>query len=203
MLLVKLIKPARFEENREYDVLYSLAPVTGYTDSSNSITAWDCHGQQVKDYKFVRAEIKSLAGDLSGLSIEEKTIAAQWMCPDPSDPQVSGILGAEYHAYLQNWIDGGKASRLIRWEKMKATAFGLISEGYQALNEVLNDNLHEKYLEGIESLSEDGVDGLKDWVASTNIYSATGLLNGGYTPKNGGQTINDVSLILLSILEGN
>lgn len=203
MILQKqLVVNAKYEENKQYNVLYQQSLEFGYEDVTNSILDWDMHGGVIgKDYKYIREKIKTLAGDLSGLNDDEKLVSAQWMCPSPEDSQVQTLLSSDYNIYLEKWIEGGKSSRELRWSACKKAAFSLVVESFSALNSILDDNLHEKYLEGIESLNEDGFDGLIDWISSTNGYTSSGLINGGYTPIDTNNTMQDISNILLNIVQ--
>jgi len=84
ILQIKLLKDARFDENKEYDVLYETPLQSGYTDVTALISGWHEHGQASgKDYKFVRKQIQTLSAVFGSLSAADKILAGQFMAPDP------------------------------------------------------------------------------------------------------------------------
>lgn len=197
----KLLKDARFEDNKEYSVLFETPLVSGYEDVTSSISDWHSLGRKAgKDYKFIREKIKSLSADFNSLSDADKYTTSSYMLPDPFISASNGHLGADFPRYLSEWVSEGKSCREKRWEHAKLRAFMLIVEAKEVLNTVLFDNLHDKYIEGLESFAEDGVTGLFDYVEGSGDYSGGGLQNSSFTPINQGDTMGDVVISLMDIL---
>ena len=200
-LQIKLKKDARFDENKEYDVLYKSSVDSGYTDVTNLISGWYTHGEASgKDYKFVRKEIQDLADDFESLSASDKILAGEFMAPDPATIQTSDVLGSEFDSYKIDWITKSKEARTLRWEAATLLGFNLISDAKTALSDSIDDGLHVKYIEGIDSFANDGVASIFDFVESTSVYAASGLINNGYTPVTPPQTMAQISVLLMDIL---
>lgn len=200
-LQIKLIKNAKFEENKEYSVLYETPLIAGYTDVTETILGWWQHGNATgKDYKYIRQQIKGLVPDFNLLSDSDKIMAGQFMVSDPVTVSSSGILGADFEYYKNDWIKRSAESRVARWEAAKSLGFNLIANAKRVLSEIINDGLHNKYVEGIESLVDDGAVGLFDCLESTNTYVGAGLISNGYTPLNPEHSMSDISTLLMDIL---
>lgn len=201
ILQIKLLKDARYDEHKEYDVLYKSSLDSGYTDVTNSISGWHEHGQASgKDYKFVRKQIQDLSSSFGSLSASDKILAGEFMAPDPATIATAGVLGSEFDAYKIDWITKSKEARLMRWDAATLLGFGLITDAKTALSDSIDNGLHIKYIEGIDSFANDGVDGVFDFIESTSTYVATGLINTGYTPSNPPQTMAQISVLLMDIL---
>ena len=201
ILQILLIKDAKYEEHKDYDVLYESPLQSGYTDVTNLISGWHQHGQaSVKDYKFVRKKIQDLASDFESLSSADKILAGEFMAPDPTTIEDSDVLGSEFQAFKIDWITKSKEARTARWEAAILIGFNLITDAKTALSDSIDGGLHIKYIEGIDSFANDGVDGVFDFIESTSGYAATGLINTGYTPANPPQTMAQISVLLMDIL---
>lgn len=200
-LQAKLTKDARFDENKEYDVLYKSSVDSGYTDVTGLISGWHKHGEASgKDYKFVRKQIQDLISSFGSLSASDKILAGQFMAPDPTTIATSDVLGSEFDAYKIEWITKSKEARLARWDAAILVGFNLITDAKTALSDSIDGGLHIKYIEGIDSFANDGVDGVFDFIESTSGYAATGIINNGYTPSNPPQTMAQISVLLMDIL---
>lgn len=204
-LQILLLKDARFEENKEYDVIYDSQIAQGYTDVTGLISGWHDHGHAtIKDYKFVRKQIQDLITDFELLSNEDKIRAGHFMSPDPITIFDSGVLGNDFQFWKEDWIENSEISRIGRWEAAKSLIFDLIVDAKTLLSEIINDGLHDKYIEGIESFLNDNTDGLFDCLESTSTYASAGLLNNGYEPVDENQTMAEISVLLMDVLrEGN
>jgi len=201
ILQIKLIKDAKYDENKDYDVLYKSSLDSGYTDVTGLISGWHTHGEASgKDYKFVRKEIQGLITDFSLLSAADKILAGQFMAPDPATIKTSDVLGSEFDAYKIDWITKSKEARTARWNAAILIGFSLITDAKVALSDSIDGGLHIKYIEGIDSFANDGVDGVFDFIESTSTYAATGLINTGYTPSTPPQTMAQISVLLMDIL---
>jgi len=201
ILQILLVKDAKYEEHKEYDVLYESPLQSGYTDVTNLISGWYTHGEASgKDYKYVRKQIQGLITDFSSLSSEDKILAGQFMAPDPGTIKTSDVLGSEFDAYKKDWIIKSRDARIVRWDAATLLGFDLITDAKTALSDSIDAGLHIKYIEGIDSFANDGVDGVFDFIESTSTYVATGLINNGYTPANPPQTMAQISVLLMDIL---
>jgi len=201
ILQILLVKDAKYEEHKEYDVLYESPLQSGYTDVTNLISGWYTHGEASgKDYKYVRKQIQDLITDFSLLSSADKILAGQFMAPDPATIKTSDVLGSEFDTYKIDWITKSKQARTLRWNAAILIGFNLISDAKIALSDSIDDGLHVKYIEGIDSFANDGVDGVFDFIESTSGYSSSGLINNGYTPLNSPQTMTEISVLLMDIL---
>ncbi len=201
ILQIKLLKDARYDENKDYDVLYETPLVSGYTDVTNLISGWHEHGQASgKDYKFVRKEIQGLSAVFGSLSAADKILAGQFMAPDPATIATADVLGSEYDSYKIDWIAKSKECRIARWDAATLIGFNTITDAKIALSDSINDGLHIKYIEGIDSFANDGVPGIFDFIESTSAYLAGGLINNGYTPLTPPQTMAQISVLLMDIL---
>lgn len=203
MYLQKLLtKNAMLEEHKDYDVKYDSVLDPAYTDVTGLISGWYTHGDRIgKDYKFIRKQIQDLSTDFEALSASDKILAAHFMAPDPTTVLNSGVLGSDYQVWKNDWIIRSEGSRVLRWEAAKSLAFDLIANAKVLLSEIINDGLHDKYIEGIESLANDGADGLFDCVESTAIYEGAGLIDNGYAAANPPQTMTEISTLIMDILE--
>lgn len=201
ILQILLVKDAKYEEHKEYDVLYESPLQSGYTDVTNLISGWYTHGEASgKDYKYVRKQIQDLITDFSLLSSADKILAGEFMAPDPATIKTSDVLGSEFDTYKIDWITKSKQARTLRWNAAILIGFNLITDAKTALSDSIDGGLHIKYIEGIDSFANDGVDGVFDFIESTSTYAATGLINTGYTPSNPPQTMAQISVLLMDIL---
>jgi len=201
ILQIKLLKDARFDKNKDYDVLYKSTLDSGYTDVTSLISGWHTHGSASgKDYKYVRKKIQDLITDFDLLSSEDQILAGEFMAPDPSTIEDSDVLGSEFQTFKIDWIAKSKEARMARWDAAILIGFNLITDAKTALSDTIDGGLHIKYIEGIDAFANDGVDGVFDFVESTSTYSSAGLISGGYTPLNPPQTMTQISVLIMDIL---
>lgn len=202
ILQIKLIKDARYEEHKEYDVLYETPLQSGYTDVTDLISGWHQHGlSSGKDYKFVRKQIQDLIVDFDLLTEAQKIMCAEFMAPDLDKIVDSGVLGSDLDMWIDHWIEKSEESRSLRINAFKNLGYQLVTEKKKLLNNIITDGLFDKYIAGIENKAIDGEVGFYDWVESKETYSAAGLINGGFTPIDSEQTMSEISVLLMDIVK--
>ena len=203
-----------------YKVLEDSDPdPTDYTDQTGlagEIECWHDHADHLigektnfMDWKCLRDKIKQLVEDKGGAdyanyvancTAAERAIAAIYVPTKIFDNlgavQLATDSGgaAEASHNIKNYLSLSAEARGTRYDEFVEYAYQALGKSNGLLAEDLcaGDRLDVKYINrGVLLLSQDGVDGLEDWIRSQGSYSGTGegLYNlideGTYTILNG------------------
>lgn len=208
--------PAELPKN-PFDVGVSI-PV-GYSDFSDKPENWVNYSTPFidgtitgfKDILCMRGIIKPIIASICGadysnwdaLSDEQKKIALTYF--------PTKIIGAQGFVFFATKSGGSliaksylnsyqKISEPARWNEESGGRYGALSDyvylnlgkdnGLQAERYAQNDSLDTSYIRrGVVFRAEDNLDGIGDWILSTNGYGATGLKarieSGEFTIKTG------------------
>ena len=154
---------------------------TDYLDISN-VTHWFMLQDELgKDYLFCRngaiGFINGTTG-FSGLTKSDKEYAAQNFCVSKSDRDTI-YTDSEQEGFWDIFVKKSKETRGLRWENAKAFISYRLSPLDSSDLAVSTLDLNQRYVEyGIESLSEDGQDGLFDWLKNEGNF-----INNGFSQK--------------------
>ncbi len=154
---------------------------TDYLDISN-VTHWFMLQDELgKDYLFCRngaiGFINGTTG-FSGLTQGDKEYAAQNFCVPKSDRDTI-YTDSEQEGFWDIFVKKSKETRGLRWENAKAFISYRLSPLDSSDLAVSTLDLNQRYVEyGIESLSEDGQDGLFDWLKNEGNF-----INNGFSQK--------------------
>lgn len=154
---------------------------TDYLDISN-VTHWFMLQDELgKDYLFCRngaiGFINGTTG-FSGLTKSDKEYAAQNFCVSKSDRDTI-YTDSEQEGFWDVFVKKSKETRGLRWENAKAFISYRLSPFDSSDLAVSTLDLNQRYVEyGIESLSEDGQDGLFDWLKNEGNF-----INNGFSQK--------------------
>jgi hypothetical protein len=154
---------------------------TDYLDISN-VTHWFMLQDELgKDYLFCRngaiGFINGTTG-FSGLTQSDKEYASQNFCVSKSDRDTI-YTDSEQEGFWDIFVKKSKETRGLRWENAKAFISYRLSPLDSSDLAVSTLDLNQRYVEyGIESLSEDGQDGLFDWLKNEGNF-----INNGFSQK--------------------
>lgn len=154
---------------------------TDYLDISN-VTHWFMLQDELgKDYLFCRngaiGFINGTTG-FSGLTQSDKEYASQNFCVSKSDRDTI-YTDSEQEGFWNIFVKKSKETRGLRWENAKAFISYRLSPLDSSDLAVSTLDLNQRYVEyGIESLSEDGQDGLFDWLKNEGNF-----INNGFSQK--------------------
>jgi hypothetical protein len=154
---------------------------TDYLDISN-VTHWFMLQDELgKDYLFCRngaiGFINGTTG-FSGLTQSDKEYASQNFCVSKSDRDTI-YTDSEQEGFWDIFVKKSKETRGLRWENAKAFISYRLSPFDSSDLAVSTLDLNQRYVEyGIESLSEDGQDGLFDWLKNEGNF-----INNGFSQK--------------------
>jgi hypothetical protein len=154
---------------------------TNYLDITN-VTHWFTLQDEIgKDYLFCRdgaiGFINGTTG-FSGLTQSDKEYASQNFCVSKSDRDTI-YTDSEQEGFWDIFVKKSKETRGLRWENAKAFISYRLSPLDSSDLAVSTLDLNQRYVEyGIESLSEDGQDGLFDWLKNEGNF-----INNGFSQK--------------------
>ena len=163
------------------------------TDAYNDITSnksWMYEGRFKYDYLFCRNQIMMWTPNYvnkeggigwSGLTLEEKQIAAKNFAVGPTE-RSEVYSNDELQEYWNEFVDKSQDCRSSRWKLGKGYISYVLNPSDSLHVAELTNNLSNSYIVyGIESLADDGVVGLFDWVEGTGPYSGgTGFSGQSY-----------------------
>ena len=156
---------------------------TDYLDIS-SVTHWCTLQDELgKDYLFCRdgaiGFINGTTG-FSGLTQSDKEYASQNFCVSKSDRDTI-YTDSEQEGFWDVFVKKSKETRGLRWENAKAFISYRLSPTDSSDLAVDTLLLNQKYIEfSIESLSEDGQDGLFDWIKGEGSFTSNGFPSKSY-----------------------
>lgn len=154
---------------------------TDYLDISN-VTHWFMLQDELyKDYLFCRNGAIGFINGTTGfsdLTQSDKEYAAQNFCVSKSDRDTI-YTDSEQEVFWDIFVKKSKETRGLRWENAKAFISYRLSPLDSSDLAVSTLDLNQRYFEyGIESLSEDGQDGLFDWLKNEGNF-----INNGFSQK--------------------
>jgi hypothetical protein len=156
---------------------------TNYLDIT-SVTHWFTLQDEIgKDYLFCRdgaiGFINGTTG-FSGLTQSDKEYSAQNFCVSKTDRDTI-YTDVEQEGYWTQFVVNSKEARNLRWEKSKVFISYRLSLTDSSDLAVSTLDLNQRYVEyGIESLSEDGQDGLFDWINGEGSFVSNGFPSKSY-----------------------
>tara|TARA_Y100000389_G_scaffold188228_1_gene210562 strand:+ start:471 stop:1070 length:600 start_codon:yes stop_codon:yes gene_type:complete len=156
---------------------------TNYLDIT-SVTHWFTLQDEIgKDYLFCRdgtiGFINGTTG-FSGLTQSDKEYSAQNFCVSKTDRDTI-YTDVEQEGYWTQFVVNSKEVRNLRWEKSKVFISYRLSLTDSSDLAVSTLDLNQRYVEyGIESLSEDGQDGLFDWISGEGSFVSNGFPSKSY-----------------------
>lgn len=200
---------------------FSANPDTDLCDTdSNAIDNLGLYGEELvgsatnfKDWMCLRDQIKLHVTNIAGtdystwasLSTSQKKVALIY-CPTKII-NTQGIVffgtecaiaGLDANQLIDDYLIKAPQAREARYNKLVRYAYNELStgDGLKAEDDVRNNNLNSKFQErGVVHTSEDGVDGLDDWIQDLGSFTGSSLkskLNAStYTLVDGGLTVND------------
>jgi len=151
---------------------------SNYLDISN-VEHWiRLQDELGKDYLFCRdgaiGFINGTTG-FSGLTQTDKEYAAQNFCVSKTDRDTI-YTDSEQEGFWGIFVKKSKETRSLRWEKSKVFISYRLSLTDSSDLAVSTLDLNQRYVEyGIESLSEDGQDGLFDWINGEGSFVSNGF----------------------------
>ena len=151
---------------------------SNYLDISNVEHWFRLQNELGKDYLFCRdgaiGFINGTTG-FSGLTQTDKEYAAQNFCVSKTDRDTI-YTDSEQEGFWGIFVKKSKETRSLRWEKSKVFISYRLSLTDSSDLAVSTLDLNQRYVEyGIESLSEDGQDGLFDWINGEGSFVSNGF----------------------------
>ena len=145
---------------------------TIYNDiTSNS--KWMTVGQTTYDYLFCRGQVISwtAVNSFSALTTEEKTIAAKHFAVSKEDRDTI-LSDTDQQDAWGSFVTKSRITRDNRWKEAKSYISYLLPMEDSINMGIKTTELTNNYIVyGIESLTEDGTNGLFDWIENTGMYS--------------------------------
>ena len=156
---------------------------SNYLDISNVEHWFRLQNELGKDYLFCRdgaiGFINGTTG-FSGLTQRDMEYAAQNFCVSKSDRDTI-YTDSEQEGFWDVFVKKSKETRSLRWDKAKTYVSYRLSPTDSSDLAVDTLLLNQKYIEyGIESLVEDGQDGLLDWVEGEGSFTSNGFPSKSY-----------------------
>lgn len=175
------------------------------TDVYNDITSnksWMSQGRFKYDYLFCRKQIMmwtpnyvNKQGEIgwSGLTLEEKQIAARNFAVGSTE-RSEVYSNDELQEYWNDFVDKSQDCRNSRWKLGKGYISYVLNPSDSIHVAELTNTLSNSYIVyGIESLVDDGVAGLFDWVEGTGPYSGgTGFSGQSYWTQEYQDTLSSI-----------
>jgi hypothetical protein len=145
--------------------------------------SWIDIGTNHYDYLYCRNQIiiRTATIGFSGLTNDlERQVAARNFAVGSTD-RLSVYTDTELKSFWSDFILKSEKTRLSRWLLAKDyISYVLPLSDSIDMAKTTNELSNEYVKYGIESLSEDGVDGLYDWVEGTGIYTGSGFSTKSY-----------------------
>jgi hypothetical protein len=169
--------------------------VEGYADIS-TIANWDSIGRELKDYSFVRNEIKNVYDFLGneGIGEDEAKILCQLFIL-PKDKRDIFYTEDEQKVLWSNFVNASMLCREHRWESAKNYISYFLEPADSSDLAFDTQLLCENYIKyNITEESISGKPGLIDYIKSTSVYADTGFSSKDYWSE-------ELQTALLNILE--
>lgn len=156
---------------------------TNYMDVSSVYHWFSLQDELGKDYLYCRdgaiGFINGTTG-FSGLTQTDKEYSAQNFCVSKTDRDTI-YSDSEQEGFWDTFVTKSKEARNLRWDKAKTYVSYRLSPTDSSELAVDTLLLNQKYIEyGIESLVEDGQDGLLDWVKGEGSFTSNGFPSKSY-----------------------
>lgn len=187
------LKIGKYYGNNQTAETYQIKTILDedYFDITNVYHWFNLQTELNKDYLYCRAgaiEYLNSVGGFSGLTQLDKENVAKNFCVSKSDRDTI-YTEEEQEFFWGEFVKKSKEARALRWENAKIFASYRLSILDSSDLAVDTLELNQKYVEyGIETFSEDGKDGLYDWLRSEGNYVSSGFLQKTYyteSLKNG------------------
>jgi hypothetical protein len=153
---------------------------TNVYNDITSISSWMNYGRINYDYTFCRVQGKLFVDQegWSGLTQEDKFSAASNFIVDKTYRD-EVLTEEQQKSFWDILVDSSYNSRLNRWKSAKSYMSYYLTLTESADIAVSTKTLSEDFVTyNIQSLTTDGVNGLFDWITSTNNYSSGNGFNG-------------------------
>ncbi len=153
---------------------------TNVYNDITSVSSWMNYGRINYDYTFCRVQGKLFVDQegWSGLTQEDKFSAASNFIVDKTYRD-EVLTEEQQKSFWDILVDSSYNSRLNRWKSAKSYMSYYLTLTESADIAVSTKTLSEDFVTyNIQSLTTDGVNGLFDWITSTNNYSSGNGFNG-------------------------
>jgi hypothetical protein len=153
---------------------------TNVYNDITSVSSWMNYGRINYDYTFCRVQGRLFVEQegWSGLTQEDKFSAASNFIVDKTYRD-EVLTEEQQKSFWDILVDSSYNSRLNRWKSAKSYMSYYLTLTESADIAVSTKTLSEDFVTyNIQSLTTDGVNGLFDWITSTNNYSSGNGFNG-------------------------
>jgi hypothetical protein len=166
---------------------------TNYQDVS-SITNWDNYGSRLKDYNYIREQIKEITNliGFNNLSFEEKVISSKYFVVGKSERD-SVMSENEQYEFWDTLVTNSQHSRFIRWEHAKKYISYVLSpinssDLAKSTSELCNDYINYNIITKVK----DGISGLFDYLKGEGDYTTNGYPSKPYWTQQDQDKLMDI-----------
>jgi hypothetical protein len=164
-----------------------------YQDVS-SITNWDNYGSRLKDYNYIREQIKEITNliGFNNLSFGEKVISAKYFLVDKQDRDAV-LTEEEQYNYWSVLVTKSQHSRFNRWEEAKKYISYKLSpinssDLAKSTSELCNDYINYNIITKVK----DGISGLFDYLTGEGDYTTNGYPSKIYWTQQDEDNLMDI-----------
>lgn len=164
-----------------------------YEDVS-SITNWDNYGSRLKDYNYIREQIKEITNTIGfyNLSFDEKIISSKYFVVGKSERD-SVMSENEQYEFWDTLITESQNSRFIRWEHAKKYISYVLSpinssDLAKSTSELCNDYINYNIITKVK----DGISGLFDYLKGESDYITNGYPSKPYWSQQDQDKLMDI-----------
>jgi hypothetical protein len=164
-----------------------------YQDVS-SITNWDIYGKTLKDFTYIRNQIRELTEliGFTNLTLEEKIISAKYFVVSKSDRDTV-LNNEEQYDYWNTIILNSQISRINRWVEAKRYISYRLSTLDSSDLAKSTSNLSNDYINyNIITKEKNGVSGLFDYLTGEGDYELNGYPSKSYWTIDDQETLIDI-----------
>ena len=166
---------------------------TNYQDVS-SITNWDNYGSRLKDYNYIREQIKEITNliGFNNLSFEEKVISSKYFVVGKSERDSVMSENVQYN-YWSVLVTESQQSRFIRWENAKQYISYKLSpinssDLAKSTSELCNDYINYNIITKVK----DGISGLFDYLKGEGDFTTNGYPSKYYWTQQNQDKLIDI-----------
>jgi hypothetical protein len=166
---------------------------TNYQDVS-SITNWDNYGGRLKDYNYIREQIKEITNSIgfNNLSFEEKFISSKYFVVGKTERD-SVMSENEQYEFWDILITESQNSRFIRWEHAKKYISYVLSpinssDLAKSTSELCNDYINYNII----TKTKDDISGLFDYLKGEGDYITNGYPSKTYWSQQDQDRMMDI-----------
>jgi hypothetical protein len=166
---------------------------TNYQDVS-SITNWDNYGSRLKDYNYIREQIKEITNliGFNNLSFEEKVISSKYFVVGKSERDSVMSENVQYE-FWDTLVTNSQHSRFIRWEHAKKYISYVLSpinssDLAKSTSELCNDYINYNIITKVK----DGISGLFDYLKGEGDFTTNGYPSKYYWTQQNQDKLIDI-----------